>query len=490
MAARTKRSASSTTLRSAILSLLTALIAHGALAANPDSSSGDTDVVVTAVSGNVSATLAGVPIDLQVDSKVSLPARIVTGIDGTVSLTQAKTSITVAADTDIEIPAEAAEGQLIARLVQHRGNVFYDVAHRDVGRLRVETPFLVAVIKGTQFNVAVLTDTTTISLFEGRLEILNPDIDEAIQLDAGEIAVRSRAEASIRVVGMDDNRVPPPALAPRAAADAPADGAVARSSGAETEVAVRTETAAATTPAADARKESAEPSLDGILDAKEPAGATGRVDASTAAAIAVATLDTRIDVELGVDTRPDPRGVAVGLDLDARPDHPGVAVGLDLDARPDHPGAAVGRATVDLDRSGIDVTLDTGGGDLRLDTNVDLGSGSLDVAANPGLHLGSLDTANPGLHLGASPVDAVLDTSLDASAGAGAIDVVLDTGPGVDLGLGIDLDARPDHGNGSGNGSENGNENGNGNSGTSGSGPPTPPALPLPTGRGQHGRLL
>ena len=60
-----------------------------------------------------------------------------------------------------------------------------------VGKLRVETPLLVAVIKGTQFNVAVQPDSTTISLFEGRLEIRTPDDTDVVQLNAGEIAIRS-----------------------------------------------------------------------------------------------------------------------------------------------------------------------------------------------------------------------------------------------------------------------------------------------------------
>ena len=124
-------------------------------------------IAVTAVSGDVSVTMAGVKSDVEVDSSVALPARIVTGNDGMIGLAQAQTSITVAADKTLRNPAEAAEGHLIARLVQHRGNVFYDVAHREVGKLRVETPFLVAVIKGTQFNVAVQEDSTTIALFEG-----------------------------------------------------------------------------------------------------------------------------------------------------------------------------------------------------------------------------------------------------------------------------------------------------------------------------------
>ena len=126
-------------------------------------------VTVTAVAGVVDVTMAGNTVAVSSNSTVLLPARIVAGHDGNVGLTQAGTNINVANDTDVEIPAEAVDGDLIARLVQHRGNVFYDVAPRDVGKLRVETPLLVAVIKGTQFNVAVQQDSTTISLFEGRL---------------------------------------------------------------------------------------------------------------------------------------------------------------------------------------------------------------------------------------------------------------------------------------------------------------------------------
>ena len=89
-----------------------------------------------------------------------------TGNDGTLGIKQAH-NIIVSLDSEIAIPEEAVDGNLIARLVQYRGNVFYDVAPREVSKLRVETPLLVAVIKGTQFNVAVQEDSTTISLVRG-----------------------------------------------------------------------------------------------------------------------------------------------------------------------------------------------------------------------------------------------------------------------------------------------------------------------------------
>ena len=173
-------------------------------------------ISVTAVGGEVDFTMAGNAATVAPNTTVLLPARIVTGHDGNVGLTQAGTNVSVASDTDVEIPAEAVDGNLIARMVQRRGNVFYDVAPRDLGKLRVETPLLVAVIKGTQFNVAVQADSTTISLFEGRLEIRTPDNSDVVQLNAGEIAIRSLLDDEIRVIGMNDARAP----APRPARDA------------------------------------------------------------------------------------------------------------------------------------------------------------------------------------------------------------------------------------------------------------------------------
>ncbi len=190
-----------------VVALVLAISAGAALAGSSRSAREPERIFVTAVSGSVSVTMAGSSTPVQLDSTVGLPARIVTGDDGMLSLTQAGTNITIAADSDVEIPAEASDGQLIARLVQRRGNVFYDVAHREVGTLRVETPFLVAVIKGTQFNVAVQEGASAISLFQGRLEINTPDGSDSIQLNAGQIATRSNADHAIGVIGMNDQHV-------------------------------------------------------------------------------------------------------------------------------------------------------------------------------------------------------------------------------------------------------------------------------------------
>src|SRR5262249_55781662 len=134
-------------------------------------------------------------------------------------------------DTLLEFPALEIRGGPIDRIVQPSGNVFYSVGKRAGRKLRVETPLLVGVVKGTQFNVAVQADASTISLFEGLLDIRAADDSSVVDIKAGEIAARRRGDASINVLKMD-GKTPPP---PRAPAAAPAKPAAAPATGANRE---------------------------------------------------------------------------------------------------------------------------------------------------------------------------------------------------------------------------------------------------------------
>ena len=104
-------------------------------------------------------------------------------------LRQGATSISVGPDTLLEFPALETRGGPIDRIVQPRGNAFYSIGKRSGRKLRIETPFLVGVVKGTQFNVAAQDHSTTISLFEGLLEVRSADGSDVIDLRAGEIAI-------------------------------------------------------------------------------------------------------------------------------------------------------------------------------------------------------------------------------------------------------------------------------------------------------------
>ena len=474
-ATRTRTSGAYSIRSSAVLLSMFVFLAAAtsiALAATPNARVEDpARISVTAVAGDVDVTMAGTATDVQPESTVSLPARVVTGADGMLALAQAGTNITVAGDTDVEIPAEAVDGNLIARLVQHRGNVFYDVAHREVGKLRVETPFLVAVIKGTQFNVAVQNDSTTISLFEGQLEIRTPDGSEIIQLNAGEIAIRSRTDGAIRVLGMNEERVDAPRAAGRAGDDTVAavqadqvpvpvpvflaDGSPGVSTGNSTAAAsvqLSPGTAGLTQDATLGERPTVQIASGLDLGGDKPAG----VDMQASVDLGVGSTG------LGISAGPGAAGLSANLDLGAA----GVAVGVDLGAGAVDLGGGTANISLDAGLSvggaitadiGLGTTLDLGGGSagVSLDTGVDLGgTAGVDLGLDAGVDLGGgtidlgLDT---GIDLGGAVVDVGLDTGVDLSGGTvhlgldvggASVDIGLDTGGGLDLG--VDLGAAGD----------------------------------------------
>ena len=161
------------------------------------------DISIVSLKGEVHVTMLGTERPVHVGSVLELPATLRTGRDGAVELRQGATSVNIGPDTLLDFPALAMQGGPIDRIVQSRGNAFYSVGKRPGRKLRVETPLLVGVVKGTQFNVAVQGDSSTISLFEGLLEIRAADESSVVDIKAGEIASRHLGEASIGVLGMD-----------------------------------------------------------------------------------------------------------------------------------------------------------------------------------------------------------------------------------------------------------------------------------------------
>jgi len=155
---------------------LAIMLACVALCASPAARALDTgDIVVASVKGEVHVAMKGTERAVRAGTVLELPATVRTGRDGAIDLKQGATSVSVGPDTLLEFPALEKAGGPIDRIVQPRGNAFYSIGKREGRKLRVETPYLVGVVKGTQFNVAARDEATTISLFEGLLEIRASD---------------------------------------------------------------------------------------------------------------------------------------------------------------------------------------------------------------------------------------------------------------------------------------------------------------------------
>ena len=451
------------------------------------------DIVIASTKGDVHFIVKGAERTLRAGSVLELPANIRTGRDGAVELRQGATSISVGPETLLEFPALEKAGGPIDRVVQPKGNAFYNIGKRPGRKLRVETPFLVGVVKGTQFNVAAQENSTTISLFEGLLEIRSADETDVVDLHAGEIARRDLGGSDISVLKMDgktiplpkapagtggNNSAPAPGPQPAAPTPAPADieGDVRFVEHAEPRAVI-----AAPESLAEANAPAAE------VVSNTPAAEAHTVPVETGAGVdvAVSTPGNVANVDLGLSTPGNGANVDVAVNTPGNAATVDVAVstpgnGANVDVAVNAPVADVG-ASVDVGvttpasgGAGVDVAVDTPAGNVGNIINVD-------NTASPGadVHV-VVETPVGG---GGASVDVSVDTpvgNVDVNAGPGNVGIgvgatvdltatpVTDVVTNVDLGLGND--SNNGLALGIGNGNENGAGNGNANDAGNGNG--------------------
>jgi hypothetical protein len=352
------------------------LLAPPAALASP----GEDDIVLTAFKGAVEITSRDTALEPHTGAVLVPAATLRTGADGSAELRQGDTSIGVGSDTRLEFPAQEAAGP-IDRVSQPSGNAFYSVGPRGSRKMRVETPYLVAVIKGTQFNVAVTGDSSTISLHEGVLEIqATVDGIAPVILRAGEVAVRRKDETGIRVL--------------RVGAAAAAHATI------DTAATPRDPNDSGPGPADLLPTGNEAPGDELIADAGSP------------------TLP--VDIGLTGDAGGVDMGIDAGVDLGVG----AVDVGLDT-------GIDIGVASVD---AGVD--LGAGTVDAGVDAGVDTGVASVDAGVDAGADLGS-GTVDAGVDASVAGVNAGVDVGVDLSGDDAGVGVSVDVlGTDVDLGLG------------------------------------------------------
>ena len=492
--------------RSFALTLIAALIACLPLSATAAEAASRGDIVVVTVHGTATATMAGMTVPLSAGAILQLPATVRTGADGALELRQGKSTFAAAGNTELEIPQSAAEDGLIERIVQIRGNAFYNIGKRTGTRLRVEAPYLVAVIKGTQFNIAAQEDSTTIALFEGHLEVRASDDSDVVDLDAGEIAIRRRNDVSISVLRLNaargDSRRnqelaarPQQQNSPTASTDtvaarngsntsqprvdgsAPADG-VKRGEVSDTTAPERLRNvdaladSNAATPGVTAKAAIETSAID--VTATISAGTALDAGVTTAVDLGAGTLAASADVGLDVGAVSADVGAGATIDI------PAGAVAVDVGATV----AAGDIATVDVGvGAAVDIpagTVDVGAGatvaasdivavDVGAGAAVDVPAGSVDVGAGAAVGVGSVPVVDAGVaaavDIPAGTVDVGLDTSVASTdvgaavgvdAGAGSVGADVNVGPvdvGVSLGSGgldVDLGLGADSGSGGG----------------------------------------
>jgi hypothetical protein len=110
-----------------------------------------------------------------------------TGPNGRVLMVRGEESMLIAPNSVISVPAEAKDG-MQTTILQQAGSIVLEVEKKNVQHFEVETPYLAAVVKGTQFIVTVNADSTSVEVRRGQVEVSDFKTGQIAQVLPGQIA--------------------------------------------------------------------------------------------------------------------------------------------------------------------------------------------------------------------------------------------------------------------------------------------------------------
>lgn len=145
------------------------------------------DWVVKRMSGKVWIKPQGAqPASLK--SGMVVPARttITTRRGARVMLVRGKETMMIGPNSVVGIPPQPRKGR--TTIYQQAGQVLFDVEKKHVKHFSVETPFLAAVVKGTQFIVSVGSDNATVMVGRGRVAVSDHESGDRTELNRGQSA--------------------------------------------------------------------------------------------------------------------------------------------------------------------------------------------------------------------------------------------------------------------------------------------------------------
>ncbi|MFQ5617584.1 MAG: FecR domain-containing protein [Rhodospirillales bacterium] len=139
---------------------------------------------------------------LRVGDTVGGAAEIRTGRNSRVVLRHRKTTITATAESRLELPGGTAFGGAY-RILQSLGTLLYTIKERADGMavFEVETPYLVAVVKGTVFTVNASAEEASVQLSEGVVRVQPTRGGKGTTLAAGQTARVTRASGADVIIG-------------------------------------------------------------------------------------------------------------------------------------------------------------------------------------------------------------------------------------------------------------------------------------------------
>jgi hypothetical protein len=125
-------------------------------------------------------------VSLKQDETLKPGDTIQTGRNGRVLLVRGEETILISPNSVVGLPLEKKDG-LSTTIMQQAGSILLDVEKRNVKHFEVETPYLAAVVKGTQFSVTVSATGTRVDVRRGQVEVSDFKSGQIAQVMPGQI---------------------------------------------------------------------------------------------------------------------------------------------------------------------------------------------------------------------------------------------------------------------------------------------------------------
>src|ERR1700730_5847044 len=143
---------------------------------------------VSKSSGEVWMTTTGAQqVSLGQEEVLSAAGAVRTGRNGRVLLVRGAETILVSPNSVIGLPTEKKDG-LSTTIMQQAGSILLEVEKRNVKHFEVETPYLAAVVKGTQFRVSVNAGSARIDVIRGQVGVADFRSGQTAQVMRGQVA--------------------------------------------------------------------------------------------------------------------------------------------------------------------------------------------------------------------------------------------------------------------------------------------------------------
>jgi hypothetical protein len=139
---------------------------------------------------------------IQLDSGMTLApgSEITTGEDGYVELVNGTDRVRVLANSHVQLPVEEQPG-LLTRILHQIGTVFFEVGNQPGRQFEVDTPYLVAIVKGTKFSTQVTDAGGWVTVTEGVVGVSASASGVSVDVTTGQTATMAAGSDEGVIVG-------------------------------------------------------------------------------------------------------------------------------------------------------------------------------------------------------------------------------------------------------------------------------------------------